>query len=148
VLSENQGSEEEITYVATRRNKTKKPLPASKPAARRPASPSSEVVVVEQVDVDVEVDIQDLPQTGHFREDCHQQSGIKMQAGSVGSDSGKQSETDLYELIKQSQNLLEDDDSDHTVDPVKISEVVIVLQTYIIHSRMSNEPKKNMELVR
>jgi hypothetical protein len=95
VLSESRGSQEEVEYVGTQqRNKAKKPAP-------RPSSPlpEAEVAVPEQSDVDVEIDSQDLPRTGHFDESDYQ----TQPCGSVGS------ESDISQ--SQSENLLQDDDS-------------------------------------
>ncbi len=60
VLSENNGSNNEIVYANCRRKRNSAPLPASQ---------SSKVQVIEQVELDLEVNTQvDLPQTGHFGE--------------------------------------------------------------------------------
>jgi hypothetical protein len=59
VISENNGSDKEIIYVAQCRKKRKLvPLTASQS--------SEEVQVIEQVELDLEVKSHDLPKTGHF----------------------------------------------------------------------------------
>ncbi len=64
--AKNNGSNEESVNVARSRRKGK-----SAPFVPvLPSSQSSEVQVIEQVELDLEVDTQvDLPQTGHFGED-------------------------------------------------------------------------------
>jgi hypothetical protein len=96
VLSENGGSQEEVEYVVgtQQRNKAKKPAP-----------PLPEVAVPEQADVDVEIDSQDLPRTGHFDESEYQ----TQPCGSVGSQS------DISQSQSLSQDLLQDDDSETDV---------------------------------
>jgi hypothetical protein len=76
VLSENCGSDDEIIYVAQRRKKRKT-------APRLAASPLSEVEVIEQV----EVESQDLPETGHFGDYARVKDDSDVDSGSVGGDS-------------------------------------------------------------
>ncbi len=100
VISENNGSDEEIVYVARRQKKSRKsvPLPASS------SQSSEEVQVIEQVvTVDLQVDSDDLPKTGHFGD----YAAAEEEAASIGSETVLGSSSS-----NKSVDLLAGDDSD------------------------------------
>jgi hypothetical protein len=90
VLSKNNGSNEEIFYVAHRKKKKRKTRKTQ--SLVLPASQSSKVQVIEQVDTQV-----DLPQTGHFGEDCNNKSDADSEETDIGG---------------RSVNLLDEDEED------------------------------------
>ena len=91
---------EAIVYVARIRQRTRLPaVPLVVPASS--SQQSSEVQVVEQVDLDSEIDTQvDLPQTGHFGSDFV----IKV-------DNESDADSEATDIGGRPVNLLEEEDS-------------------------------------